>query len=192
MARKTDSKLPLIRVSVRELVEFVLRSGGLGRESMFIGPRRALEGARAHQRLQKSRPPEYEAEVFLTRDVTTATLTLRVCGRIDGLIRGLGLWHIEEIKTLSRPHDGEANPLHWAQAKIYGAMIAATESNVPDVFEFQLTYLELATGKLSEHRQTATRAELEKFFTDVVAKYLTGAKAKAAWETTRNASTAAL
>jgi DNA excision repair protein ERCC-2 len=74
--KKNDSNLPLIRVSVRELVEFVLRTGGLGRESIFMGPRRALEGVRAHQRLQKSRPADYEAEVFLTRDVTTATLTL--------------------------------------------------------------------------------------------------------------------
>src|ERR1041385_7413523 len=159
--KKSISNLPIIRVSVRDWVEFVLRTGGLGRESIFMGPRRALEGARAHQRLQKSRPADYEAEVFLTRDVTTETLTLRVCGRIDGLIRGLGLWHIEEIKTLSRPHDGEADPLHWAQAKIYGAMIAAIEPKAPDTFEFQLTYLELATGKISEHRQTATRAELE-------------------------------
>src|SRR5688500_3807038 len=98
MARKktTDSNLPIIRVSVRELVEFVLRTGGLGRESLFIGPRRALEGAKAHQRIQKSRPPDYEAEVFLTRDISTPALTLRVCGRIDGLIRALDQWHIEE------------------------------------------------------------------------------------------------
>src|ERR1041384_6184765 len=136
--KKKNSNMPLIRVSVRELVEFVLRTGGLGRESIFIGPRRALEGARAHQRLQKSRPADYEAEVFLTRDVATPNLILRLCGRIDGLIRGLGLWHIEEIKTLSRPHDGEADPLHWAQAKMYGAMIAVSEVNAPETFEFQL------------------------------------------------------
>src|ERR1041385_4930379 len=112
--KKSASTLPVVRVSVRELVEFVLRTGGLGRESIFVGPRRALEGAKAHQRLQKSRPAEYEAEVFLTRDVATSTLTLRVSGRIDGLIRSLDQWHIEEIKTLSRPHDGNPDPLHWA------------------------------------------------------------------------------
>src|SRR5207237_876841 len=93
--KKAASKSPLLRVSVRELVEFVLRTGGLGRESVFVAPRRALEGAKAHQRIQKSRPSDYEAEVFLTRDVTTPTLTLRVCGRIDGLIRSLDQWQIE-------------------------------------------------------------------------------------------------
>lgn len=194
MARKKspESNLPIIRVSVRDLVEFVLRTGGLGRESLFIGPRRALEGAKAHQRIQKSRPADYEAEVFLTRDITTETLTLRVCGRIDGLMRSLDQWHIEEIKTLSRPHDGEADPLHWAQAKMYGAMLAFSEPNAPNIFEFQLTYLELATGKISEHRQTATRAELESFFQRVVAEYLTWAKEQAAWEKTRNGSIATL
>lgn len=194
MAREknTNSNLPMIRISVRDLVEFVLRTGGLGRESIFIGPRRALEGARAHQRLQKSRPPEYEAEVFLTRDMVTPTLTLRVCGRIDGLIRSLDQWHIEEIKTLSRPHDGQTDPLHWAQAKVYGAMLAASEPQAPDIFEFQLTYLELATGKISERRQTATRAELESFFEGLVAEYLTWAEAQASWERTRDESVAAL
>lgn len=191
-SKKSDSNLPRIRVSVRELVEFVLRTGGLGRESVFIGPRRALEGAKAHQRIQKSRPDDYEAEVFLTRDVTTPTLILRVSGRIDGLVRSLDQWHIEEIKTLSRPHDGDADPLHWAQAKMYGAMLAASEPKAPDTFEFQLTYLELATGKISEHRQISTRGELESFFQQVVAEYLTWAEAQAAWEVARNESIAAL
>lgn len=194
MARKKnpESSLPIIRVSVRDLVEFVLRTGGLGRESIFIGPRRALEGAKAHQRIQKSRPADYEAEVFLTRDVTTESLTLRISGRIDGLIRSLDQWHIEEIKTLSRPHDGEPDPLHWAQAKMYGAMLALSEPTGPNIFELQLTYLELATNKLSEHRQTATRAELESFFQQVVAEYLTWAEDQAAWEKERNNSIAAL
>jgi DNA excision repair protein ERCC-2 len=190
--KKSDSNLPMVRVSVRELVEFVLRTGGLGRESVFVGPRRALEGAKAHQRIQKSRPADYEAEVFLTREITTATLTLRISGRIDGLIRSLDQWHIEEIKTLSRPHDGEPDPLHWAQAKIYGAMLATNEPNAPGVFEFQLTYLELATGKISQHRQTATRAELEQFFQQVVVEYLRWAEAQAAWERTRNESISTL
>ena len=78
MSKKEKSRLPVVRVSVRELVSFVLRSGGLGRESVFVGPRRALEGARAHQRIQKSRPTDYEAEVFLSRDVVSEKLILRV------------------------------------------------------------------------------------------------------------------
>jgi DNA excision repair protein ERCC-2 len=186
------SALPLIRVSVRELVEFILRVGGLGRESVFVGPRRALEGARAHQRIQKSRPPDYEAEVFLTHDIATPTIILRVSGRIDGLTRALDQWRIEEIKTLSRPHHGETDPLHWAQAKVYGALLGLTEAKPPDAFELQLTYLELASGKISEFRQIAARAELESFFNGLVVDYLVWAEAQAAWEIRRDGSIAAL
>src|SRR3569832_2736766 len=122
--KKSESNLPLIRVSIHKLVEFVLRTGGLGRESVFVGPRRALEGAKAHQRIQISRPADYEAEVFISRDITTANLTLRISGRIDGLIRSLDQWHIEEIKTLSRPFDGETDPLFWVLVLSFGVLFA--------------------------------------------------------------------
>lgn len=190
MAEK--SGLPIIRVSVRDLVEFVLRTGGLGRESVFVGPRRALEGARAHQRIQKSRPADYEAEVFLSHDIVAPSLLLRVSGRIDGLTRSLDQWHIEEIKTLSRPHDGEVDPLHWAQAKVYGALLAATEPNPPVNFSLQITYLELANGKITEHREMFSRDELSRFFAEITAEYLVWAEAQAAWESTRNESITAL
>jgi len=190
--KQTEPKKPIVRVSVRELVEFVLRTGGLGRESVFTGPRRALEGARAHQRIQKSRPDDYEAEVFVSYDLATPNLTLRVSGRIDGLTRELDQWRIEEIKTLSRPHSGQADPLHWGQAKCYGAMLAKTDPNPPAMFELQLTYLELATGRLNEHREVISREELESFFDAVVREYLAWAEAQAAWEAQRNMSIAAL
>jgi DNA excision repair protein ERCC-2 len=193
MTAEAKSKAPpIVRVSVRELVEFVLRTGGLGRESIFVGPRRAFEGAQAHRRIQKSRPADYEAEYFVSHDVPGANITLRVCGRIDGLIRSLDQWHIEEIKTLSRPHRGEADPLHWAQAKVYAAILLATEPKPPAIFEIQLTYLELATGKISEHRETASHSELESFYNELIVEYLTWAEAQAAWEATRNESIAAL
>ncbi|EET85181.1 DEAD_2 domain protein [Clostridium carboxidivorans P7] len=40
-----------IKVSIRNLVEFVLRGGDL--DSKFVGSSRALEGTRAHQKLTK-------------------------------------------------------------------------------------------------------------------------------------------
>lgn len=39
-----------LHIAVRELVDFVLRSGDLQRE--FSGPSRAVEAIRAHQRIQ--------------------------------------------------------------------------------------------------------------------------------------------
>ena len=56
--------MPTIRLSVRELVEFLLRTGSI--DSRFTGFDRANEGARIHRRLQKAAGEGYAAEGFLT------------------------------------------------------------------------------------------------------------------------------
>ena len=50
-----------IRLPIRQLVEFLLRSGSI--DSRFAGFDRALEGARIHRRLQKAAGEGYAAEV---------------------------------------------------------------------------------------------------------------------------------
>ena len=45
--------MPTIRLSVRELVEFLLRTGSI--DSRFTGFDRANEGARIHRRLRRRR-----------------------------------------------------------------------------------------------------------------------------------------
>lgn len=60
--------MPAIRLSVRELVEFLLRTGSI--DSRFTGFDRANEGARIHRRLQKAAGEGYAAEVFLTAERT--------------------------------------------------------------------------------------------------------------------------
>jgi hypothetical protein len=47
---------PVPTVSVRELIEFVLREGDLGGERQFVGSDRARAGIRGHQKIQRSRP----------------------------------------------------------------------------------------------------------------------------------------
>ena len=46
-----------IRLPIRQLVEFLLRSGSI--DSRFAGFDRALEGARIHRRLQKAAGERY-------------------------------------------------------------------------------------------------------------------------------------
>ena len=57
-----------IRLPIRQLVEFLLRSGSI--DSRFAGFDRALEGARIHRRLQKAAGEGYAAEVPLCADYT--------------------------------------------------------------------------------------------------------------------------
>ena len=65
-----------VKLSVRELVEFLLRTGSI--DSRFAGFDRANEGARIHRKLQKAAGEGYQAEVFLseTREVDGIPFTI--------------------------------------------------------------------------------------------------------------------
>ena len=59
----------IIRISVRSLVEFLLRSGSLEQQSGASLEAAMLEGARIHRALQKKAGGDYRAEVALKMDV---------------------------------------------------------------------------------------------------------------------------
>lgn len=110
------------RISVRELAEFVHRRGDLGGQGGFQRSNRALEGAKGHRRLQKSRGPEYEAEVSIDQSFTKDGVDLRVVGRIDGIIDGL-VPVVEEIKTVESRWIPRADPVHFAQLRLYAGLL---------------------------------------------------------------------
>src|SRR5688500_11185875 len=151
-----------LTVSVRELVEFVLRQGDLGGARRFIAPGRALAGTRGHQRWQRSRPEGCQTEVSISQEIEATDCVLRVQGRIDALHEQLQGVVIEEIKTVFGEAGLAPEPLHWAQAKFYGAMYLQRRADLGGL-ELLLTYLDLATDRPTEFRQVCTRAELEAF-----------------------------
>ena len=173
-------------VSVRGLVEFVLRTGDLGGATDFVRPSRALEGTRGHQRIQRSRPPGYQAEVKLSTVVETDEFNLRIQGRIDGLLPALESILIEEIKTVASPWDGEADPLHWAQLKIYGYLYSQIAAS--STFELQLTYLNLDSGAVTEFRDRSTGEELRLFFQQTVEIYVAWLREYHHWRILRDDS----
>ena len=59
----------IIRISVRNLVEFLLRSGSLDTGAGALPEIAMLEGARIHRTLQKKAGQDYRAEVMLRMDV---------------------------------------------------------------------------------------------------------------------------
>ncbi len=176
----------VICVSVRELVEFICRTGNLGGRGEFAGPARALAGVRGHQRLQKKRPAGYTKEIPLTHSVVTDDFTLQIKGRIDGLLHvGDSIW-LEEIKTVAGAWAAQASPLHWAQGKIY-ASIYAHQKDLP-ALEVRLTYLDLDTELVTEFHERFSRAELESFLARVTNEYLDWARAQFDWCRARDAS----
>ncbi len=182
----SDPVKPLHSVSVRDLVEFVLRTGDLAGEGEFVGAGRALEGTRGHQRVQRSRPSGYQTEVVLSCRLERERFTLQIKGRVDGIFQAAEEIWLEEIKTVRRSWDGLADPLHWAQGKVYAAIYA--QQNTLEQLEVRLTYLELDSNQVTEFRETFTRAELAAFFEATTASYLEWLEAHVQWIQERDAA----
>ncbi|MBI2947664.1 MAG: ATP-dependent DNA helicase [Verrucomicrobia bacterium] len=168
-----------IPISVRELVEFVLRAGDLGTDRDFFGPARALEGTRGHQRLQASRPKGYRAEVSLSYQIEAAEFALNISGRVDGILETPGSVLIEEIKTVRGGWSSEPDLLHWAQAKIYAFIYGARHRL--ERIDVQLTYLDLDSDTVTPFRQTFGAHELSAFFTEVTRLYVDWLEEQIAW-----------
>lgn len=181
---------PAHTISVRDLVEFVLRRGDLGGEREFVSSDRALAGIRGHQKIQRSRPTGYLTELPVEHRLETDEFTLQIRGRIDGLLITSEHVLLEEIKTVQGTWDHDADPLHWAQAKFY-AFMHAQENGLKEIV-LQLVYLELPTGKVTEFRQTASFAELSEFFAATTSVYVDWLRERHYWCRARNASIAAL
>ena len=112
----------VLRISVRNLVEFLLRSGDLDNR---YGGRREAEvmqaGSRLHRKIQGRMGAGYQAEVSLKYQVELGKLRVSVEGRADGIWKDEETVTIDEIKGTCRDISGmeEAVPVHLAQAMCY-------------------------------------------------------------------------
>lgn len=177
-------------VQVRELADFALRTGDLGVERDFAGPDRALAGIRGQQRLQRSRPAGYQKEVRVAHDIAADEFTLRVQGRIDGLLATDSEVLIEEIKTVQGRWNHEPDPLHWVQVKCYGFMYAHAHGCAR--VKLRLVYLNLDTGEPFEFPAEASFEELSEFFAHATAIYLEWQREDWKWRQQRDESIRAL
>ncbi len=76
-----------IHISVRSLVEFIMRSGDIdNRRKSAAGPEVMLEGANIHRMIQRRMGPEYHAEVYLSCIIERADIQIVLDGRADGII----------------------------------------------------------------------------------------------------------
>ena len=168
---KGSSLKTKLQITVRTLVEHALRSGDL--EPVFLGSKRPVEGIQAHQKLQKTRPPEYVREIPIYHEIETEHLLLSITGRIDGVYEHPDRIIIDEIKTTYGNLDlleKYENPLDWGQVKTY-AYLYAIKHNLDEI-DAQVTYYQLNTGKIRELRSSFSKDELEDFFNDLVSPYL--------------------
>ena len=75
-----------VRISIRSLVEFILRSGDIdNRRGAFAQKEAMQEGSRIHRKIQGRMGSGYQAEVPLSVDVPADGFVLTVEGRADGI-----------------------------------------------------------------------------------------------------------
>ena len=176
-----------VKISIRNLVEFVLRSGDL--DSRFTGLSRMTDGIKLHQKLQKAGGEAYKKEVSLSFCVEVDGFELMLEGRADGIIIEEDQVVIDEIKTTaaSLEHIEESsNILHWAQAMCYAYIYS--HNNSIETITVQLTYCQLDTEEIKRFRREYSFNELEDFINDIVNRYLKWAKLSHQWDLIRDAS----
>ncbi len=173
-------------ISVRELAEFVHRRGNLGGSGGFQRADRALEGIKGHKRIQQSRGNDYRPEVSVEHIFVKDDVRLRVVGRVDGLVESL-VPLVEEIKTVETRWDREADPVHWAQLRLYAGMLVLQKGW--NQASLQLTYLELDTHEIFIFREEASKADMVKFLNETVAEWFSWLIPHIEWLRIRNAST---
>ncbi len=182
----------VIKTSVRNLVEFVLRAGDL--VAAFTGSSRMVDGTKIHRKVQQAQAANYQPEVSLAITVEWSDVILQISGRADGIITttpetGPEEITIDEIKSVTQELETiEAgyNPLHWAQAKCY-AYIYATQHGLEQI-GVQLTYCQVTTLETKLFRHIYPVPELAVFFESLVSDYAMWAKRLSDWAACRDAS----
>lgn len=161
-----------IRLSVRELVEFVLRSGDIDSRQAAGGKKEAMqEGSRLHRKIQRRMGASYQAEVAMKHTVEEEHFRLLIEGRADGVMEENSGWAIDEIKCMYMDISRlEAPvPVHLAQAMCYAYFLCLTKelSSVG----VQLTYCQIETEEIRRFREEKTAQELKNWFADLTGKY---------------------
>ena len=75
-----------VRISVRGLVEFILRSGDIDNRKAASPENAMQEGGRIHRMIQRRMGPSYQAEVSLSHVYDAGEYEIVVEGRADGII----------------------------------------------------------------------------------------------------------
>lgn len=175
-------ELPLIKISVRNLVEFILRSGDIDNR-ISSGQRvdAMQEGSRMHRKIQRRMGASYQSEVPLKIQIETDKYILQVEGRADGIITEEKIT-IDEIKGMYMNLDYLEEPIfvHKAQAMCY-AYIYASQQELEKI-GIQMTYCNLDTEEIRRFKEDFTVLELENWFYTVIEQYKKWADFQLEWK----------
>lgn len=181
-------KFPVIRISVRNLVEFILRSGDIDNRIAAADKDAMLLGGKIHRKIQKMMGSDYRAEVSLKYEIPCRGFSILLEGRADGIIETKDGIVIDEIKGVMREMDAIEEPkdIHLAQAKCY-AYIYAEQKYLSEI-GVQMTYCNMETEEIKRFQSVYDRDELGEWFFDLIGKYEKWARYQIQWKEKRDAS----
>ena len=199
-----------IQISVRNLVEFILRSGNIDNRRAKSPDNAMQEGGRIHRMIQRRMGSDYHAEVFLRHLVETGDYTIVIEGRADGIITqregaisevpelaveesrpaydDLVTVTIDEIKGTYREvyKIKEAVPVHLAQAQCY-AYIYGIQNNLKNI-RIRITYCNIDTEEIKYFHFEYSIGELTEWFNDIIESYRKWADFQYEWQKIRQES----
>ncbi|HHU71114.1 MAG TPA: ATP-dependent DNA helicase [Clostridiales bacterium] len=199
-----------IKISVRNLVEFILQSGNLDNRGSRSEADAMQAGSRLHRKLQKQMGSNYSAEVPLSITVPITrediSLNLTVEGRADGIINNTVKENdftpilfeeeeenipeiiIDEIKGMYMDLSLLKEPIkvHRAQAMCY-AYIYADRYDHKHI-GIRMTYCNLETENLRYFEETLFFEVLKEWFDDLIGEYAKWAVWQIKWIKNRNKS----
>ncbi len=183
-----------IKISVRNLVEFILRSGDLDNTRSGKNEMEAMQaGSRIHRKLQKQMGANYTPEVPLSITVPVTyddvSFDLTVDGRADGILvnepakedfsvlvfeedeRTRPKVIIDEIKGvyMELSHLTEPIAVHRSQVMCYAYIYADKYRH--DNIGIRLTYCNIETESLKYFEEVFSIGELQEWFDNLVREY---------------------
>ena len=181
-----------VRISVRNLVEFILRSGDIDDRRQGSPENAMQEGSRIHRMIQRRMGAEYQAEVALKYTHPTEDYVIIMEGRADGIIEQNGETTIDEIKGTYRDLSKlkAPLPLHIAQAKCYAYMYSL-QKELPYI-RVRLTYCNIETEDIRYFYEDYEFVRLEAWFQQLISDYRKWADYTWQWRELRQQSIAEL
>ncbi len=177
-----------VKISVRGLVEFILRSGDI--DNRIAGSEKdAMQlGGRLHRKIQKQMGAGYRAEVPLSCEVHCGDFRIVLEGRADGILEMPEGVVIDEIKGILKDRDtlAEPVPVHLAQARCYAYMYAS-QMELSEI-GVQMTYCNMDTEELKRFQYVYAFEDLKIWFEDLIGQYEKWARYQIEWRKKRNAS----
>lgn len=180
--------MELIKISVRNLVEFILREGDIDNRTAGAAEKEAMQlGSKIHRKIQRQMGASYHAEVPLKLLIHGEKYDLQIEGRADGIIIEEEVT-IDEIKGVFKDVNRLEKPLglHLAQAKCYAYIYGSQQKKKK--ISVQMTYCNMETEEIKRFQETYSVRKLKKWFFGVIEQYKKWADFQIEWRRKRNQS----